>query len=112
MVKFDLVLTNGRIHVETIDDAECTPGAPRQYTRFNAECKPELDKLFATCGPGNWLFNERFMSVLADHRFACRDVVHVRDADGNLTNHIRIFADTFEVPDEWFRGYTTEAENS
>ena len=52
MVKFDLVLTNGRIHVETIDDAECTPGASRQYTRFNAECKPELDKLFATCGPG------------------------------------------------------------
>ena len=110
MVKFDLVLTNGRIHVETIDDAEGTPGSSRQYTRFNAECKPELDKLFATCDPDNWLFNERFMSVLADHRFACRNVVHVRDADGNLTNHIRIFADTFEVPDEWFRGYTTEAE--
>lgn len=107
MVKFDLVLTNGRIHVETIDDAEDTPGSSRQYTRFNAECKPELDKLFETCGPDNWLFNERFMSVLADHQFECRDVVHVRDADGNLTNHIRIFADTFEVPDEWFRGYTT-----
>jgi hypothetical protein len=39
-------------------------------------------------------------------------MVHARDADGNLTNRVRIFADTIEDPDEWFRGYTTEAENS
>ena len=44
MVKFDLVLSDGRIHVETIDDAEGTPGSSRQYARFNAECKPELEQ--------------------------------------------------------------------
>lgn len=45
MVKFKIDWTNSnKFKFETIDDAEGTPGASRQYTRFNSEVKPELIK--------------------------------------------------------------------
>jgi len=43
MVKF-LLHFSPKITVKTIDDAEGTPGASRQYTRFNAIVKPKLKK--------------------------------------------------------------------
>ena len=43
MVKFKIDWTNSnKFKFETIDDAEGTPVASRQYTRFNSEVKPEL----------------------------------------------------------------------
>lgn len=98
MVKFDLVLTNGRIHVETIDDAEGTPGSSRQYTRFNAECKPELERAVNAL-TGDNLADQRvdtIMFTLGNHNFMKTDVIHVKDAEGNLTNRIRVFADSVE----------------
>lgn len=45
MVKFKIDWTNSnKFKFETIDDAEGTPGASRQYTRFNSEVKSELIK--------------------------------------------------------------------
>lgn len=44
MVKF-LLHFSPKITVKTIDDAEGTPGASRQYTRFNAIVKPKIEKV-------------------------------------------------------------------
>lgn len=98
MVKFDLVLTNGKIHVETIDDAEATPGASRQYTRFNEECKPELEKALAKLsGPDSTDARvDTIMFVLAAHYFEKQSVEHIKDADGNLTNRIRVVIESME----------------
>lgn len=100
MVKFDLVLTKGKIRIETIDDAESTPGTSRQYIRFNAECKPDLEKWGAEYVRDDPMVIEKFFAVLCDHMFEKRAIVHVKDNDGNLTNRIRVFIDTLEVPDE------------
>ena len=92
MVKFDLVLTNGRIHVETIDDAEGTPGSSRQYTRFNAECKPELEQA-VNAFTGDKSADQvvhTIMFTLGKHNFMKTDVIHVKDAEGNLTNRITV----------------------
>lgn len=99
MVKFDLVLTNGRIHVETIDDAEGTPGSSRQYTRFNAECKPELDAFMATVNGNNIGDPDtdlNILRILIEHNFEKRDVVLVKDAGGNFAGRIRMFVDSVE----------------
>lgn len=99
MVKFDLVLTDGRIHVETIDDAEGTPGSSRQYTRFNAECKPELDAFMATVNGNNIGDQEtdlNILRILIEHNFEKRDVVLVKDADGKFAGRIRMFVDSVE----------------
>ena len=98
MVKFDLVLTNGRIYVETIDDAESTPGSSRQYTRFNAECKPELEQALSNLS-GADLTDARVDAIiftLAKHNFMKTNVIHIADAEGHLTNRIRMFVDSVE----------------
>lgn len=96
MVKFDLVLTDGRIHVETIDDAEGTPGASRQYTRFNAECKPELEQFLSnpSGADSNDAWADAIVFTLAKHNFMKKDVIHLMDDDGHLTNRIRVFIDS------------------
>ena len=98
MVKFDFVLNNGRIHVETIDDAEGTPGSSRQYTRFNAECRPELEQVLSNLsGPGStdaWM--DAIIFTLAKHNFMKKDVIHLMDDDGHLTNRARVFIDSIE----------------
>lgn len=98
MVKFDLVLTNGRIHVETVDDAEGTPGSSRQYTRFNAECKPELEQAVNALTGDNSADQKVYtiMFTLGKHNFMKTDVIHVKDAEGNLTNRIRVTVDSVE----------------
>ena len=98
MVKFDLVLTDGRIHVETIDDAEGTPGASRQYTRFNAECKPELEQAVHMLTGDNSAETicDKILCVLAKHNFMKTNVIHIADADGHLTNRVRMFVDSVE----------------
>ena len=98
MVKFDLVLTDGRIHVETIDDAEGTPGASRQYTRFNAECKPELEQAVHILTSDNSVDQkvDTLLGVLAKHNFMKTNVIHIADAEGHLTNRIRVFVDSVE----------------
>lgn len=99
MVKFDLVLANGRIHVETIDDAEGTPGSSRQYTRFNAECKPELDAFMATVNGnniGDLDTNLHILRILNEHNFDKRDAVLVKDADGKFAGRIRLIIDSVE----------------
>ena len=100
MVKFDFVFTNGKLTVETIDDAEGTPGSSRQYTRFNKECKPDLDRLATNYHSDDSMFTEKILSVLMDHRFEKRKVEQVKDAKGNPTNRARFFIDTVEVPGE------------
>lgn len=100
MVKFDLVLTDGRIHVETIDDAEGTPGSSRQYTRFNAECKPELDAFMATINGNNIGDPDtdlNMLRILIEHNFEKRDVVLAKDADGNFAGRIRLIIDSVET---------------
>lgn len=98
MVKFDLVLTDGRIHVETIDDAEGTPGSSRQYTRFNAECKPELEQAVHILTADNSADQkvDTILGVLAKHNFMKTNVIHIADAEGHLTNRIRVFVDSVE----------------
>ena len=98
MVKFDLVLTDGRIHVETIDDAEGTPGASRQYTRFNAECKPELEQAVHMLTSDNSVDQkvDTILGVLAKHNFIQTNVIHITDAEGHLTNRIRVFVVSVE----------------
>lgn len=96
MVKFDLVLTNGRIHVETIDDAEGTPGSSRQYTRFNAECKPELEQVLSNLigADSTDARVDAIMFTLAKYNFMKEDVIHLMDEDGHLTNRLRVFIDS------------------
>ena len=99
MVKFDLVLTDGRIHVETIDDAEGTPGSSRQYTRFNAECKPELDAFMATVNGNNIGDPDthlHILHILNEHNFDKRDVVLMKDAAGNFAGRVRLIIDSVE----------------
>lgn len=98
MVKFDLVLTDGRIHVETIDDAEGTPGASRQYTRFNAECKPELEQVVSklTGADSTETKVDAILLTLAKHNFMKEDVIHLMDDEGHLTNRIRVFIESVE----------------
>jgi len=48
MVKFKLHFAP-KITVETIDDAEGTPGASRQYTRFNSIVKPKIERVMNEC---------------------------------------------------------------
>lgn len=98
MVKFDLVLTDGRIHVETVDDAEGTPGASRQYTRFNAECKPELEQAVHILTADNSVDQkvDAIMTVLAKHNFMKTGVTHLTDAEGHLTNRIRVNIESVE----------------
>ncbi len=98
MVKFDLVLTKGKIHVETIDDAEGTPGASRQYTRFNAECKPELEQAVHALTGDNSVDQmvDVIMFTLEKHNFMKMDVIHIKDAEGNLTNRIRVTVESVE----------------
>lgn len=98
MVKFDLVLTDGRIHVETIDDAEGTPGSSRQYTRFNAECKPELEQVVHMLTSDHSVETkcDKILCVLAKHNFMKMDVIHLTDDEGHLTNRIRMFVESVE----------------
>jgi len=98
MVKFDLVLTDGRIHVETIDDAEGTPGSSRQYTRFNAECKPELEQVVSklTGADSTETKADAILLTLAKHNFMKEDVIHLMDDEGHLTNRIRVFIESVE----------------
>ena len=98
MVKFDLVLTNGRIHVETIDNAESTPGASRQYTRFNAECKPALERAVNALTGDNLEDQtvDAIIFTLARHNFMKKDVIHLMDDEGHLTNRVRVFIESVE----------------
>ena len=95
MVKFDLVLTDGRIHVETIDDAEGTPGASRQYTRFNAECKPELER--ALDGPGGMDMTDVMDAILEKHNFVQTGAtVSLVDMVGDVVMRRRIHISSVE----------------
>ena len=42
MVRVELDFTKKKVVI--IDDAECTPGDSRQYTRFREHCVPVLEK--------------------------------------------------------------------
>lgn len=79
MLKFNI---NFKKHViETIDNAEGTPGASRQYTRFNSVVKPELEEVLNSC---EWRIDNDtcrailFSSILLEHNFA---VVKAEDVD-------------------------------
>lgn len=106
MVKFDFVFTGDLILVETVDDAECTPGSSRQYTRFNTECKPKLIRLAHEYATKCATSGERFDNtvevglVLRDAHFILHDMEQVIDGKGNPTNRVRFFLDTREDADE------------
>lgn len=97
MVKFDLVLTKGKIHVETIDDAEGTPGSSRQYTRFNSQCKPALERLGEQYDSNDSHFTEHFDFTLGECQFFRRSVEQVKDEKGNPTNRVRVIVDSVET---------------
>lgn len=69
--------------IETVDNAEGTPGASRQYTRFNSVVKPKLEEILNSC---KWLKDDDnatcrailFSSILLEHNFA---VVKAEDVD-------------------------------
>ena len=96
MVKFDFVFNNGKIIVETVDDAESTPGASRQYTRFNNECKPELEKLGAEYDQNDPKFTDKILGVLAEHMFEKCKVEQIKDEKGNPTNRARFWLETVD----------------
>lgn len=97
MVKFDFVFNNGKIIVETVDDAESTPGTSRQYTRFNNGCKPELEKLGAEYDQNDPMFTEKILCVLAEHMFEKCKVEQIKDSSGNPTNRVRFWLETVDI---------------
>jgi hypothetical protein len=74
MVKF-LLHFSPKITVKTIDDAEGTPGASRQYTRFNAIVKPKIEKVMNACKWKredvylNSKFTDEFVKIFEEHGF-------------------------------------------
>lgn len=91
MVKCILHFTP-KITVETIDDAEGTPGASRQYIRFNSVVKPKLEKALNEC---TWSKNDQdrnsaainvIRGLLLDNNFM---IVSAEDA-GDLNVLIRL----------------------
>lgn len=93
MVKFDLVLNDGKIHVELIDDGEGTPESAEQFTRFKSQCKPALEQLCGNYDPNApYLisFTDEFLYTLSKCGFEKCSVEHIKDGNGNLTNRIRV----------------------
>lgn len=74
MVKF-LLQFSPKITVKTIDDSEGTPGASRQYTRFNAIVKPKIEKVMNACKWKredvylNSKFTDEFVKIFEEHGF-------------------------------------------
>lgn len=74
MVKF-LLHFGPKITVKTIDDAEGTPGASRQYTRFNSIVKPKIEKVMNECKWKredvyiNSKFADEFTKIFEEHDF-------------------------------------------
>jgi hypothetical protein len=93
MVNFDIFVDNrGRIAIRTIDDAEGTPGMSRQYTRFNAECKPELVKYWNDNQELVNLNTKEYRDILKRHEF--RHVQSVTLDSGDVT---RVCIDSIEA---------------
>lgn len=69
MVKFEVYINRGgKVVIDHIDDAECTPGMSRQYTRFNSECKPELLEYWNRDDVVE-MNTPEYKSILARHNF-------------------------------------------
>lgn len=86
MVKF-LLNFGPKITVKTIDDAEGTPGASRQYTRFNSIVKPKIEKVMNEC---KWkredvYLNKKtvdeFVKIFAEHDFKIERLENAGDLD-------------------------------
>ena len=65
MVQFRLIFDK-KIRVETIDDAEGTPGFSRQFTRFNSVCKPKIERIVNTPNIDYW---EEIEKTLTENNF-------------------------------------------
>lgn len=65
MLQFRLVFDK-KIRVETIDDAEGTPGTSRQFTRFNSICKPKIERVVNTPDIDYW---EEIGKILQENDF-------------------------------------------
>lgn len=86
MVKF-LLQFSPKITVKTIDDAEGTPGASRQYTRFNAIVKPKIEKVM---NERKWKredvylnskFTDEFVKIFEEHGFKIERLENAGDLD-------------------------------
>ena len=86
MVKF-LLHFSPKITVQTIDDAEGTPGASRQYTRFNSIVKPKIEKVMNEC---KWKREDvylntkavdEFVKIFAEHDFKIERLENAGDLD-------------------------------
>ena len=86
MVKF-LLHFSPKIVVKTIDDAEGTPGASRQYTRFNPIVKPKIEKVMNECKWKredvylNSKFADEFTKIFEEHDFKIERLENVGDLD-------------------------------
>lgn len=86
MVKF-LLQFSPKITVKTIDDSEGTPGASRQYTRFNAIVKPKIEKVMNACKLKredvylNSKFADEFVKIFEEHGFKIERLENASDLD-------------------------------
>lgn len=86
MVKF-LLHFSPKIVVKTIDDAEGTPGASRQYTRFNSIVKPKIEKVMNECKWKredvfiNAKFADEFAKIFEEHNFKIERLENAGDLD-------------------------------
>lgn len=86
MVKF-LLHFGTKITVKTIDDAEGTPGASRQYTRFNSIVKPKIETIMNECKWKredvniNSKFADEFKKIFEEHDFKIERFENVSDLD-------------------------------
>lgn len=84
MVKF-LLHFSQKITVKTIDDAEGTPGASRQYTRFNSIVKPKIETIMNECKWKredvnlNSKFAYEFKKIFEEHDFKIERLENVGD---------------------------------
>ena len=87
MVKFKIDWYNSnKFKFETIEAAEGTPGASRQYTRFNSEVKPELIKYLKE---NKGMSFAEFEEHLNKYNFSVVDQWNT-DKNGLITNYYNI----------------------
>lgn len=86
MVKF-LLHFSPKITVKTLDDAEGTLGASRQYTRFNSIVKPKIEKVVNDCKWKredvylNSKIADEFVKIFEEHGFKFERLENAGDLD-------------------------------
>lgn len=86
MVKF-LLHFSPKITVKTIDEVEGTPGASRQYTRFNSIVKPKIEKVVNDCKWKredvylNSKIADEFVKIFEEHGFKFERLENAGDLD-------------------------------